>query len=475
MNVPGAQQYALILDTAAVEAYTWAVNNPNTIFNNSGLLAAGEQETSVYERSMRKLVASVFLYDLTGNSTYRTYVETNYLQSNFKQWNTVYPFEIPTQLALLYYTFLPGVTPSVSSDIKNTFRNSIETTNDNLPAHTNQNDAYRSFLSDANHTWGSNRTKTSMGNLFAAYKEFGLNPSNNAAINAISNNYIHYIHGRNPVGLCFLTNMEHLNAGKSINTIYHNWFRHGHNLWGDVRRSTYGPAPGFLSGGVNPSYDLDPCCLTNTCGIYNPDCIQLQPPKQQPILKSYLDWNRGYPQNSWQITEPAIYYQSAYLFLLAGKVNFSGENINSDTKAKQISGDIDVASYPKSMVLTSPDFSKFRLSVDNSGLLMVVQETNPIVPSIKLMSGNLLIVESAKGLILRAPDNTLWRLYINAAGIVSTESLPFLPSVHTKITGGDLFFESQNAGVILKDLDGICYKISVTNTGRLIVQSVSCT
>ncbi len=475
INVPGAQQYALILDTAAVEAYTWAVNNPNTIFNNSGLLAAGEQETSVYERSMRKLVASVFLYDLTGNSTYRTYVETNYLQSNFKQWNTVYPFEIPTQLALLYYTFLPGVTPSVSSDIKNTFRNSIETTNDNLPAHTNQNDAYRSFLSDANHTWGSNRTKTSMGNLFAAYKEFGLNPSNNAAINAITNNYIHYIHGRNPVGLCFLTNMEHLNAGKSINTIYHNWFRHGHNLWGDVRRSTYGPAPGFLSGGVNPSYDLDPCCLTNTCGIYNPDCIQLQPPKQQPILKSYLDWNRGYPQNSWQITEPAIYYQSAYLFLLAGKVNFSGENINSDTKAKQISGDIDVATYPKSMVLTSPDFSKFRLSVDNSGLLMVVQETNPIVPSIKLMSGNLLIVESAKGLILRAPDNTLWRLYINAAGIVSTESLPFLPSVHTKITGGDLFFESQNAGVILKDLDGICYKISVTNTGRLIVQSVSCT
>lgn len=126
---------------------------------------------------------------------------------------------------------------------------------------------------------------------------------------------------------------------------------------------------------------------------------------------------------------------------MAGKVNFSGENINSDTKAKQISGDIDVATYPKSMVLTSPDFSKFRLSVDNSGLLMVVQETNPIVPSIKLMSGNLLIVESAKGLILRAPDNTLWRLYINAAGIVSTESLPFLPSVHTKITGGDLFLK----------------------------------
>jgi subtilisin family serine protease len=474
INVPLAQQYALVLDTAAIEAYNWGVNNPNVVFNNSGILGAGEQEISVYERSMRRLVAAAFLYDLTSSISYKSYVETNYLQSNFKQWNTVYPFEIPTQLALLYYAFLQGVTPSVAMDIKNTFRSSIESSTDNLPAHNSQYDAYRAYLTDANHTWGSNRTKTAMGNLFSVYKEFGLNVANNVTITSISGNYMHYVHGRNPVGLCFLSNMEHLCADRSINTVYHNWFHYGNPIWGDVRRSVYGPVPGLLSGGVNPSYNLDPCCNTNSCGSNNSDCIQLQPPGQQPVQKSYLDWNRGYPQNSWQITEPAIYYQSSYLFLLAGKVNFTSTTIQSNIKAKQVAGDIDISTYPKSIILTSSDNSKFRVSVDNNGLLSTFQEANPVMPNVKFDSGNLLISESLKGLILRSPNNTLWRLFVNTAGLISTESLPSLPAIHTKITSGDILFEGLNAGLILKDIENICYKISVTNLGRLTAQSVSC-
>lgn len=33
--------------------------------------------------------------------------------------------------------------------------------------------------------------------------------------------------------------------------------------------------------------------------------------------KSYKDWNFSWPENSWEISEPAIYYQGAYIALLS--------------------------------------------------------------------------------------------------------------------------------------------------------------
>ena len=35
-------------------------------------------------------------------------------------------------------------------------------------------------------------------------------------------------------------------------------------------------------------------------------------------MKSYKDWNTGWPEDSWEITEPAIYYQASYIRNLAG-------------------------------------------------------------------------------------------------------------------------------------------------------------
>ena len=34
-------------------------------------------------------------------------------------------------------------------------------------------------------------------------------------------------------------------------------------------------------------------------------------------MKKYKNWNTSYPENSWEITEPAIYYQAAYIRLVA--------------------------------------------------------------------------------------------------------------------------------------------------------------
>lgn len=79
---------------------------------------------------------AIYLYALTGQSSYKTYVESNYDESHLIQWNFVYPFENPIQLSLLYYAHLKGVSTSVAEDIINAFRSSIDNDPDNYPSFT---------------------------------------------------------------------------------------------------------------------------------------------------------------------------------------------------------------------------------------------------------------------------------------------------------------------------------------------------
>ncbi len=64
--------------------------------------------------------------------------------------------------------------------------------------------------------------------------------------------------------------------------------------------SPKGPPPGYVTGGPNKDYSY----------------TQLSPPASQPPQKSYRDVNDGWPESSWEISEPAIYYNAAYILLL---------------------------------------------------------------------------------------------------------------------------------------------------------------
>jgi hypothetical protein len=39
--------------------------------------------------------------------------------------------------------------------------------------------------------------------------------------------------------------------------------------------------------------------------------------REQPRAKCYADFNDPWPSNSWEISEPGIYYQAVYIRLLA--------------------------------------------------------------------------------------------------------------------------------------------------------------
>jgi endoglucanase len=345
-NSIGQTAYASTLQTASINAYTWAAANPGITFYNSGILGAGEQETSAYDSFSRQFAAAVFLYALTGTTSYKTYVDANYTAVHLMQWSYAYPFEQPQQDALLYYASLSGATPSVATAIKNTYSSSMSTTNvDNLPNFLNQTDAYRAWMADNNYTWNSNQTKSMQGNMFLNMNFYGLNTSNASNYLNAASGFVHYFHGVNPNTKTYLSNMGPYGAENSVTCFYHSWFEDGSALWDEVGVSTYGPAPGFIPGGPNPSYALDACC-PNGCGNPQNNALcqtNVTPPLNQPIQKSYKDFNNGWPVNSWTISEAGIYTNAAYVRMLS---KFAGTACSPTFIPGGTPGDDRISIYP---------------------------------------------------------------------------------------------------------------------------------
>jgi len=321
----GMREFADSLKKCAVRAWNWADENPNVIFKNSEGsakgLASGEQETDDYGRFSAKIEAAVFLYEITSEQKYKSFIESNYRKVHLLQWTFAYPYELENQETLLYYTTLPGISPNVESKIKSTYKKAMNERY-NFPYFSGKTDPYMAHLQD--YTWGSNGIKACQGLIYSDFIQYNINSAKNSIAFEAAENYIHYIHGVNPLNLVYLSNMYNFGAENSVNEFYHSWFKKSSVKWDRVGESTYGPAPGFLTGGPNPSYDWDGCCPSG-CGSSsnNTRCTSesIAPPKDQPNQKSYKDFNTSWPLNSWEVTENSCGYQLPYIRLLAKYVS----------------------------------------------------------------------------------------------------------------------------------------------------------
>ena len=321
-------RYGKDLATRAKRAWNWATAHPSIMYYNndetkqpgSGGLASGQQEMNDAQRLAAKFEAAVYLYELTGDASFRTYIEANYT-SIVPSWGPT-QWDADRQEALLYYSRLPDISGQVKNDIVKRFSEGVTTHADQLPLVTGNKDPYRSPIKDF--TWGSNSSKAFQARLYqllAPYGEaFPAAESDAAAID-----YIHYIHGVNPLGLVYLTNMKSAGAAHSATTMFHNWFAHG-TRWEKVSETTPGPPPGYLVGGPNPQYSVDRCCAAVLgaagYGCYGAASFALcrndyTPPSGQPAAKSYRQFNEGWPANSWEVTEPSTAYQAQYIRVLA--------------------------------------------------------------------------------------------------------------------------------------------------------------
>lgn len=316
--------YAADLEARAIAAWDWADANPNVTFqNNDGTnnLGAGQQEVNDNGRLMKKLEAAVYLYELTGDADYKTFFENNYASAELIASTFANEFSESTIHFLLYYANLPGASPTVADNIESKFTSAMNG-GTVWGAINNETNPYRAPL--LAYTWGSAGVKANKGSLF--YEEILYNLLHaGQSVNDVKNvaaRYIHYLHGVNPLGKVYLSNMGGYGAESSVDQFYHTWFAHGSALWDSVSGSTHGPAPGFVVGGPNPSYDWDGCCPTS-CGstTNNNMCMRPIPPYNQPAQKSYADFNESWPVNSWSVTENSNGYQIRYLRLLSKFVN----------------------------------------------------------------------------------------------------------------------------------------------------------
>lgn len=294
----GLSAYANTLKTRAELAWTWLQNHPgHSNYDNSGF-DSSNPEVSDYEQDATSFTAAVYLFVLTNQAVYKNYVDAHYDEIHAMAWTFWYPFESTFQDALLYYAACANGTPSVQTAIKDNFRTSVKTDNTELlPAYQNFSSPYRAYLDANNYVWGSNRVKANTALLFYNMITYDVDPALQATYLKASANYVHYLHGVNPQNLVYLSNMNGHDAEKSCTQIYHGWFADGSAL-------DQNPAPGFVPGGPNPQFDPD---ATYT----------ISPPENQPAEKSYKDWNTSYPENSWEITEPADGYQAAYVKMLS--------------------------------------------------------------------------------------------------------------------------------------------------------------
>lgn len=318
----GITDYAADLKTRAANAWTWADANPAVIIhNNSGIyegLGAGDQEVSAKyqaeELLRKKTRAAIYLYAATSSANYQTQVTANY--GDRANWVDIW--NEGELMSWLYYANLGDADTTLASKIKSQYANAMNGSSNLGAIGTGTNtDAYRVTLGgDGNFTWGSNRSMSRKGTGYYNLISYGAGNADSVKIKNAALAYLNYLHGTNPQGMVYLSNMYSLGVHSSVNEFYHTWFTNGSTLWDRVGTSVYGPAPGFLVGGPNPTYDWD-----NECKKSNPPsgCGSkvLSPPFGQPAMKAYLDFNTSWPLNSWQITENHNDYQVAYLRLLS--------------------------------------------------------------------------------------------------------------------------------------------------------------
>ena len=144
--------------------------------------------------------------------------------------------------------------------------------------------------------------------------------------------YLHYLHGVNPFGMVYLSNMGSYGASKSATAFYHTWFKDDN------------PAPGYVTGGANSRYTWADCCKeydadnnAKGCGSAsnNALCYVTSVPVGEPHEKMYANINDGWPLNSWEITEPSLGYQTAYIRLISRFVEERGVDIGEKIEPKK--------------------------------------------------------------------------------------------------------------------------------------------
>ncbi len=279
-------------------------------------LAAGDAGADAAADKRLRIYAAAELYKTTGDAECHEYFKANYKDPAASdngyhpliqnQWDASLAWDL--NRSYVVYATTRGADSSIAATVRASLRNTMNWTI--AARYTSGDDAYRGFMWEGHYCWGSNQLRANWAKLALFAAALDVNPAQSALYREIAEEYLHFFHGRNALSYVYLSNMgdkgARLTKGKSPMEIYHGWFQDGSRFYDGID-SASGPAPGYLVGGPNKFFGLS----------------WISPPYGEPPAKAFKDWNTGWNasrnanENSWEITEPSISYQGAYVLVLA--------------------------------------------------------------------------------------------------------------------------------------------------------------
>lgn len=302
-SFPELREYADELQARSISAWNWYQNNPLETDCDNEEIKSGDADLSPEDQLGISITAAVYLFAITGDFKYSDYVAQNVHSStpfNDGAWSRYNPIQGD---ALLFYTQLPNADSTLKQEILDTFELTL-TENPNNYGNDDALDPFRAYMPDEQYHWGSNQVKANYGNTNYDPILLGINVAEWFDYTERALGTINYFHGVNPLGIVYLSNMYEYGAENSVNEIYHQWL--GFGEYQNALTSKRGPAPGYLAGGPNGSYSGDSELAAG------------------PPMKAYIDTSE-FDFLAWEITEPAIYYQSSYVKLLSKFVTATEE------------------------------------------------------------------------------------------------------------------------------------------------------
>ncbi len=312
-EVKGLNTYAEELRSRATRAWGYFRDHPRNSNCDDQTIKSGDADKSAVEQEQASVVAAIYLFALTGESPYGETIVKSYTATRPMQEDRWSSYDPEQGEGLLFYAALPKADPAVKAAILE--RKLSQARSTDIYAKSLELDLYRAYMRDDSFHWGHNMVSANVGNTNYDLVQFGLvKPEETTPFIERAAGLLHGFHGVNPLGIVYLTNMYAYGAARSVNQIFHTWFRDGDPSYDDAKASRLGPPPGYVPGGPNAQYCVGQDPAQNKCASSRL--------RQQPPQKAYLDFNTGWNpklehDRSWEITEPGIYYQASYVKLVS--------------------------------------------------------------------------------------------------------------------------------------------------------------
>ena len=297
-DFPAWKSFARTLQDRALLSWNWYQTHPRTYKSDTGEIKSGIANRSAEEQDRMEAYAAIHLFALTGAEKYQDVIRKKVGASRQLTEYFWSPYETGAGEALVDYLSLPKADSAIVERIRTQLTRSA--TSDQF-APGPEADLYRAWMQPSNYHWSSNTVRGGWGvSALLAAKGGNVDAPTKKRLLARAAEMLHSFHGVNPLGVVYLTNMGKYGAEQSLKAIYH-------ARYGAATKFSNNPPPGYVVGGPNQS-------VTGKAADGKPSITWI---KGQPRAKAYADFDLGWPESSWEMSEPAIYYQAIYLRLLA--------------------------------------------------------------------------------------------------------------------------------------------------------------